>query len=69
MIKKNFLYYLMPSITIGVLSIFVMVLITTYYLNPKDFEILQLLTLLPCLAGRLLQQGIVGPCCKLLQNR
>jgi len=55
--KKNFIYYLMPSVVIGVLSIF-MIPITTYYLDPKDFGVFSILTALTMPIGPLASTGV-----------
>ena len=42
--KKNFFYYLSPTLITGVLSLFVIVPITTYYLDLKDFGVVAIIT-------------------------
>lgn len=55
--KKAFLNYLMPSIITGVLGIFVMVPITTYYLTPSDFGIMAIITAITLPIGPLTFTG------------
>jgi O-antigen/teichoic acid export membrane protein len=56
--QKNFFYYLLPSIIIGVLSALVMVPITTYYLNPKDFGIYAIVNAITMPIGPLASTGV-----------
>jgi len=42
--KRNFVYYLSPSILTGILSIFVIIPVSTYYLEPRDFGIVAIIT-------------------------
>ncbi len=51
--KKDFLYYLSPSVLTGVISFFLVIPLTTYYLDPRDFGIIGAITafsalLTPC---------------------
>lgn len=56
--KKNFLYYLSPSIIIGALSAFVWVPITTYYLEPRDFGIYAIINAIMMPIGPLASTGV-----------
>lgn len=42
--KKNFFYYLLPSIITGIIGLFVIVPVSTYYLDPKDFGVVAIVT-------------------------
>jgi O-antigen/teichoic acid export membrane protein len=44
MVKKNFFYYLSPSVLTGIISLFIIVPVSTYYLEPKDFGIIGIIT-------------------------
>lgn len=54
---KNFFYYILPSIIIGVLGTFVMVPVTTFYLNPKDFGIMAIIMAVTMPIGPLASSG------------
>lgn len=56
--KKNFLYYLSPSVVIGILSTFIMVPVTTYYLGPKDFGIFAIVNAIVMPIGPLSSTGV-----------
>lgn len=56
--QKNFIYYLLPSITVGVLGTLITVPITTYYLDPKDFGVFAILTAVTTPMGPLSSTGI-----------
>jgi len=56
--QKNFFYYLLPSIGMGIIGAFVMVPITTYYLTPKDFGIFAVLNAITMPIGPLASTGI-----------
>jgi len=56
--EKNFFYYLSPSIIIGALSTFVMVPVTTYYLEPKDFGIFAIINAIVMPIGPLASTGV-----------
>lgn len=56
--QKNFFYYLLSLIIIGVLSTLVMVPITTYYLNPKDFGIFAIANAITMPIGPLASTGV-----------
>ena len=56
--NKNFLYYLLPSVSIGIMSTFVIVPITTYYLDPKDFGVYAILTAVMMPIGPLASTGV-----------
>jgi O-antigen/teichoic acid export membrane protein len=55
--QKNFLYYLLPSIVTGGLSVFIMIPVTTYYLNPKDFGVFAILNAITMPIGPLSSTG------------
>jgi O-antigen/teichoic acid export membrane protein len=57
-VKKNFLYYLLPSIIIGSASAFIMVPITTYYLDPKDFGVAAIMNAITMPLGPLSSTGV-----------
>ncbi len=57
--KKNFLYYLSPSIITGILGVFVIVPLTTYYLDPKDFGIVAIIMVFSGLLVPLSSTGVV----------
>jgi len=57
--KKNFLYYLSPSVLTGILSIFVIVPVSTYYLDPADFGIVAIITFFSALVVPLSSTGVV----------
>lgn len=56
--KKNFFYYLLPSVVIGILSTFIMVPVTTYYLEPKDFGIFAIVNAIVMPIGPLSSTGV-----------
>ena len=56
--KKNFLYYLLPSIIIGGASSLIMVPLTTYYLDPKDFGIAAIINAVTMPLGPLASTGV-----------
>ena len=56
--KKNFVFYLIPSLTRAVLGLFLMVPLTTYYLNPKDFGIAAILSVIAALIAPLSSTGV-----------
>jgi O-antigen/teichoic acid export membrane protein len=55
---KNFFFYMLPTVTIGILSTFVMVPVTTYYLDPKDFGIIAILSAFTMPIGPLASTGV-----------
>lgn len=55
--KKNFFYYLSPSILTGAVSLFVSTSLATYYLEPKDFGIIGIITVFSKLIGPLSSTG------------
>lgn len=56
--KENFLFFLLPSIVTGVFGFFLLVPLTTYYLDPADFGIFALLTALTLPIGPLSSTGV-----------
>lgn len=42
--KKNFIHYLYPSVLRGVIGLLIVVPLTTYYLEPKDFGVVAIIT-------------------------
>jgi O-antigen/teichoic acid export membrane protein len=42
--RKNFLHYFYPSILKGVVSLFIVIPVSTFYLEPKDFGIIGIIT-------------------------
>jgi len=55
--KKNFFYYIIPSLVKGIVSIFLMVPLMTYYLDPKDFGIAAAIGMISCLITPLSSTG------------
>jgi O-antigen/teichoic acid export membrane protein len=55
--KKNFFYYLLPSIIQGALAVIVFVPVTTYYLTPQDFGIVAILTMITGFVAPLVSVG------------
>jgi O-antigen/teichoic acid export membrane protein len=58
MVKKNFFYYLSPSVLTGIISLFIIVPVSTYYLEPKDFGIIGIITVFSTLVVPLSSTGI-----------
>jgi O-antigen/teichoic acid export membrane protein len=56
--KKNFIYYLSPTILRGFITLFVVVPLSTYYLEPKDFGIVAILTVFSSLVIPLSSTGV-----------
>lgn len=56
--KSNFVHYLYPSLVRGILSLFVVVPLTTYYLNPEDFGLIGLIT---AISNFVMPASTVGP--------
>jgi O-antigen/teichoic acid export membrane protein len=54
---RNFNFYLLPSIIRGVFGILIIVPLTTYYLDPKDFGIIAIITALTTPIGPLASSG------------
>ncbi|MBN3040445.1 MAG: oligosaccharide flippase family protein [Candidatus Omnitrophica bacterium] len=42
--RKNFFYYLSPSVLAGILGVFVIIPVSTYYLDPEDFGVVGIIT-------------------------
>jgi len=56
--KKNFAYYLSPSILTGIIGLLVIIPVSTYYLEPKDFGIVGIITVFSGLIPPLSSTGI-----------
>lgn len=42
--KKNFIYYLLPSLLKGIIGLSIVIPVSTYYLDPKDFGIIAIIS-------------------------
>lgn len=56
--KKNFFYFVIPSVIKGALGIFLIVPVTTYYLDPEDFGIAAILGMISGLVVPLSSTGV-----------
>lgn len=56
--KENFFYFIFPSIVTGVFGFFLLIPVTTYYLDPADFGVFALLTALTMPIGPLSSTGV-----------
>ncbi len=56
--RKNFFYYLSPSVLTGIVGLFVIIPVSTYYLNPEDFGIVGIITVFSGLIVPLSSTGV-----------